>query len=161
MRNTNCCEQFSMCINDLINSPSVRSMSEIPQHLYVNCLEHSIFVSYVSFLICRYLGLDFEAGARGGLLHDLFLYDWRKHKVKKRYHLFSHPKAALKNASEICNLSDVEKDIISKHMWPLTLRFPKYKESYVVSFADKFCAVVEMLFIYKYFNIKNKFEMSI
>ena len=28
-------------------------------------------------------------------------------------------------------------------MWPCIINFPKYKESYIVSFADKFCAAVE------------------
>ena len=35
-------------------------------------------------------------------------------------------------------LNDIEKDIIIKHMWPVTIRFPKYAESFIVGIADKF-----------------------
>jgi len=39
----------------------------------------------------------------------------------------------------------LEKDIIRKHMWPATKELPSYKESYVVSFVDKYCAVLEVV----------------
>jgi uncharacterized protein len=150
--------QFYACIRDLIQSPVVQAMEEIPQHVNVNCLDHSIYVSYVSFLISRFFGLDFQASARGGLLHDLFLYDWRKEKNRKKYHLFSHPEAALDNATATFELCDKEKDIIKKHMWPLTFKLPKYKESFVVGCADKICALAEMLFIYRFMKIGRKLE---
>jgi len=43
-----------------------------------------------------------------------------------------HPRVALENAIEHFDLNDTEKDIIEKHMWPLTIRLPKTKESLVV-----------------------------
>ena len=36
-----------------------------------------------------------------------------------------------------------EKDIIVKHMWPLTITPPKYKESYILTLMDKFSATKE------------------
>ncbi|NTW07521.1 MAG: HAD family hydrolase, partial [Syntrophaceae bacterium] len=42
-----------------------------------------------------------------------------------------------------------EADIIQKHMWPLTLVPPKYKESFIVSFADKYLASREYLSEYR------------
>ncbi|OQB11529.1 MAG: hypothetical protein BWY15_02450 [Firmicutes bacterium ADurb.Bin193] len=160
MWNINNHAQFYNCIHDLIQTPSVHAMSGISQHVNVNCLEHSIFVSYISFLICRFFGLDYVAASRGGLLHDLFLYDRRQEGSHKGCHLFSHPAAALENASLLFVLTDMEKDIIVKHMWPLTTKAPKYKESFLVSCADKFCALVEMLFIYKLMNIDRKLAIS-
>lgn len=35
------------------------------------------------------------------------------------------PKSALQNAEKEFLLNDKEKDIILKHMWPVTLPFPK------------------------------------
>lgn len=160
MFNKNNYVQFHDCVKDLINTPSVLSMSDIPQHVNVNCLDHSIYVSYISFLMCRFFKLDYVAGARGALLHDLFLYDWRVDNSHKKYHLFSHPEAALENASTLYELSEMEKDIIVKHMWPLTLKKPKYTESFLVGCADKFCALMEMLFIYKMMDISNKLEVE-
>ncbi len=36
-------------------------------------------VAYFSYRISKYLGLDYRSAARGALLHDFFLYDWRNH----------------------------------------------------------------------------------
>ena len=45
------------------------------------------------------------------------------------------------NAETDFGLNDVERDIIFKHMFPLNLRFPRYKETFIVSMADKKCSV--------------------
>ena len=36
-----------------------------------------------------------------------------------------------------------EKEIIKKHMWPLTFSPPKYLESFIVTIVDKYCAFKE------------------
>jgi len=141
--------QFQSCIKDLIETPVVRTMNNFTQHSLVTTLEHCLFVSYVSFLICKFLGLNYYAAARGGLLHDLFLYDWHDGHRDRRFHGFTHPKTALMNATMHFNLSHMEQDIIKKHMWPLTLVFPRYRESYVVSLADKICCILEVLGLYR------------
>ena len=151
---------FRACIADLIDSPSVQAMRNVSQHVDINCFEHCVFVAYVSFLICRRMGWDFRAAARGGLLHDLFLYDWHQKGSHQGLHGFTHPEAALRNASQICALTEVEQDIIVKHMWPLTLRkVPKYRESFVVSSADKICALAEMLQIYRLMRVAKKLNV--
>ena len=49
----------------------------------------------------------------------------------------------MKNAEKITELSDLERDIILKHMWGATIAPPKYKESYIVTMVDKYWAVKE------------------
>ncbi len=84
------------------------------------------------------------------MLHDLFLYDWRvRQDNRKGLHAFTHPKTALENASKLFDLNAKETDIILKHMWPVTIRFPKYIESYVITFVDKYCALEESLKAYQ------------
>jgi uncharacterized protein len=61
-------------------------MEKFIQHSDVSCLEHCMSVSYNSYLICRRLGLNYQAAARGGLLHDLFLYDWHVSKPENGLH---------------------------------------------------------------------------
>lgn len=136
---------YKECIKDLIENSAVQSMDNYIQHGDISCLKHCINVSYNSFLVCRRLGLDYCAAARGGLLHDMFLYDWHVTRPKEGMHGFTHPYAALKNANKYFRLSDKEKDIIEKHMWPLTVKLPKYRESFIVSCVDKYCAVMEVL----------------
>lgn len=104
-------------------------------------------VAYFSYRISKYLGLDYRSAARGALLHDFFLYDWRNHDApdlpREKYHGIEHPKIALKNAEKYFSLNEIERDIIVKHMWPLTLMPPRYKESFIVTFADKYLSSKE------------------
>ena len=137
--------EYRLCIKDLLDSKTVKSMKEFKHHQSTTCFTHCMKVSYNSYVIAKKLGIDYVACARGGLLHDLFLYDWKiDDPSRKGLHGFTHPKTALQNASLVCDLSRKEKDIIIKHMWPLTLSFPKYWESYVVTFVDKACALKEV-----------------
>ncbi|HWP51165.1 MAG TPA: HD domain-containing protein [Clostridia bacterium] len=145
--------EFSDCIKELINDEAVQSMDNINHHVHnVSCLDHCIFVAYVSFVLCKKLKLDYVAAARAGLLHDLYLCDWSKTNVSRFRRLLIHPAMALKNAERF-ELSDLERDIILKHMWPVTLRqLPGYRESAVVNLADKLCACVEFMRLYDVFR---------
>lgn len=49
------------------------------------------------------------------------------------------------NAMQEFELSEVEKDIIRKHMFPLTLIPPRYRETWIVCLVDKICSVKETL----------------
>lgn len=135
--------EYLLCVNDLLDHPLVGSMENYMQHNEISCLEHSISVSFTSYRICRRLGLDSTAAARGGLLHDFFLYDWHTSKPEKGLHGYIHPRIALENANKHFSLSRCEQDIIGHHMWPVTIRPPKHRESYIVLLVDKFYAVVE------------------
>lgn len=138
--------EYRQCVENLITSPVVLSMQNFVQHSNLSCFEHCVNVSCKSYIICKYLNFNYCFAARGGLLHDLFLYDWHISKPENGLHAFTHPALALKNANMYFNLNDVEKDIIVKHMWPLTLKLPKYKESFIISFVDKYCAFTETFY---------------
>lgn len=137
--------EFINIISELIYNPTVQKMKIFRQHYDSSCFEHCLEVSYISYIICKKLGLDYVSAARAGLLHDLFLYDWRHSRKKlnlEGYHAFVHPKIALKNAEQLFELNDKEKDIIVKHMWPVTFfDFPKYKESFIITLVDKYSAL--------------------
>ena len=117
------------------------------QHGNTSCLLHTVAVAYYSasfFGKFKFLKVHKEDLIRGALLHDYFLYDWHIPDKSHSLHGFRHPKAALANAQNDLPLSDIEKDIIVKHMFPLTLRPPKYRESVAVCIADKICSVYEV-----------------
>lgn len=88
---------------------------------------------------------------RGALLHDYFLYDWHvpDKENSHRLHGFYHPGIALKNASKEYQLTDRERDIIKKHMWPLTVSPPMCREAWIVTAADKWCSLMETLHMHK------------
>lgn len=129
-----------------MDSEKVKSMEQYFQHGETSCLSHSIAVALISLKIVHHLGLkcDKQSLIRGALLHDYFLYDWHKSDKPFRFHGLTHPKTALKNASTDFDLTHIEKDIIKKHMFPLTLTPPKHRESLIVCLADKICAVYEV-----------------
>lgn len=144
-------EYITECISDLLRSDQVQQMRAFIQHADVSCLEHCIFVAYTSFWLCERLGIsaDRRSMLRGALLHDFFLYDWHEKSDRKGLHGFTHPRTALNNAQRQFDLNELEKDIILRHMWPLTLIPPKYRESYIVSLSDKICSVMETLRLHR------------
>ena len=136
-------EEYLSYVEDLLATEEVQKLAEYTQHMHSTRLEHSISVSYHSYKLAKRWNGNARATARAGLLHDLFYYDWRTTKFDEGSHAYVHPRIAAKNAEKITELSDLERDIIIKHMWGATIAPPKYKESYIVTFVDKYCAVKE------------------
>lgn len=152
--------EFYTILNDIISNETVKRMKNFRQHYDTSTYEHCLNVSYISYKICKKLKLDYKAAARGSMLHDLFLYDWRTNRNLSgftRAHAFVHPKIALDNASKLFDLTKKEKDIIVKHMWPVTLKFPKYPESFIVTFVDKYSAIKESFTFYNTYLTKKNF----
>ena len=120
------------------------------QHGSTSVYQHSINVAYLSLWLAGRLPLrtDRRALVRGALLHDYFLYDWHHHrhpKGLKNLHGFRHPQTALKNAEKEYVLTPRQRDIIGKHMWPLTMTPPACREAWIVTVADKYCSLLETL----------------
>lgn len=139
--------EYYEIVADLLEHEAVQSMENYNHHFGTTCLKHSVSVSYYCYVMSKKLGLDYRSAARGGLLHDLFLYDWKTHKVKtgEALHGFTHPHAAYHNAKQYFELNQIEEDMILKHMWPLTLlQLPRYKETFVIVMVDKICSVLEI-----------------
>lgn len=136
-------KEFYEIINDIIENKAVQDLKMYKHHYLYTRFEHSLSVSYYSYLLCKFLKLDYKSAARAGLLHDLFFYDCENKLTRPKHHIHMHPMIALNNAQKLFSLNNLEKDIILKHMWPLTLSIPKYRESFVVTFIDKYCAFKE------------------
>lgn len=141
---------FEDCCRGLLAFSEVQSMRGFLQHGCVSTLEHSLSVAWNSFALCRRLGLSVDERSliRGALLHDFFLYDWHEKSCGPGAwpHGFTHPGAALQNASRLFQLTAREKNVIESHMWPLTLRkIPRCREAAVVCLVDKVCSIAETL----------------
>jgi uncharacterized protein len=126
-------------------------MDKSIQHGKTTTKEHVLNVANISVKLGDILRIRYSKGelVRGALLHDYFLYDWHERANEengrpKNLHGFKHPGIALRNAEEDYSLSRREREIICKHMWPLTLtRVPRCKEAWLVVVADKVAAVSE------------------
>lgn len=139
-------EAYYYLVSDLLENDLVLKMKDFTQHGDTSCFQHCLNVSYYNYKICRFFSLNARAAARAGLLHDLFLYDWHTYKPDKgeRLHGFTHAETALKNAKENFYISELEGDIIEKHMFPLNITaVPRYRETVVIVLVDKYCGLLE------------------
>ncbi len=129
-------------------APRVALMADYVQHGETTTLEHVAAVSYLSLALVRTLNLTCNERAlvRGALLHDYYLYDWHDHQAAPdAWHGFTHPHHALRNAEQdFPDLTDLERDIIAHHMFPLVPSPPRHMEAFVVSLVDKACSTVEV-----------------
>jgi len=133
--------EFYGLIGPMLSNPRVQRLNQYTQHKKYTRLRHSLDVAYFSFLITKFLHWDSRSVARAGLLHDMFYREDSEPNCWK--HMKEHPVEALENARMVCALNEVEEDIILKHMWLVNWTPPKYKEGFVVTFVDKFCAMRE------------------
>lgn len=133
---------------DILGSQGMLLSQSFRQHGDVSVALHCFFAAVVCVRLARALALrvDTRALVRGALLHDYFLYDWHDKYSHEKLHGFHHPHVALENASREYQLTPRERDIIQKHMWPLTLfHIPRCREAWVVTTADKYCSLKETL----------------
>lgn len=111
-------------------------------HHNTSRLMHSINVSYLSWLLAKKFHCDKKAAARAGLLHDFCPYDFREKTPTGEHQVLYHPKAAAENSVRMFQISDRELDAIRTHMFPLG-PVPRNKEAWIITLADKICAVTE------------------
>ena len=109
-------------------------------------------VSLLSFLWAKKWNFDYKSAAIGGLLHDFYDKPWQTadHKLVKhtkknffQQHGFVHALEATKNAyryfPEI--MTPKIENIIRRHMFPLNIHPPRYKESWIVTCVDKYVSM--------------------
>jgi uncharacterized protein len=140
--NSELAQSFYDCIEDLADTEMVQRLAEYRHHMDISRLQHCLNVAYYSYLLAEKLGFDSRAAARGGLLHDLFFYDYKTSGFR-RHHKYIHPRQALENARTLCELTGKEEEIILNHMWPSCTETPRHIETYIVSSVDKYCATFE------------------
>lgn len=133
--------------SDIINHKNYLRQKEYIQHGKTSVYEHEQNVTLYALNLADKLKwkVDTPSLVRGSLLHDYFLYDWHIPDKTHRLHGFSHPKKAYLNASKDFNLNKKEKNMILSHMFPLVLRPPRYKESIILTIADKIVASKETI----------------
>ncbi len=121
-------------------------MKKYIQHGRISTYDHVVSVVCLSFYLNRrfHLGAPERELVRGAFLHDFYLYDWHENGYLGRFHGLHHPAIALENAQKRYQLSELERNIIASHMWPLTpFAMPKSRAAFLVCLADKICSSYE------------------
>lgn len=148
-------EEFIYIINHILENEEFKKLKSIKHH-GIDRLNHSVRVSYYSFLLCKILRLDYVQVAEAALLHDFFTDEVEDKNMIER--LINHPLIALNNAKKYYSLTPMQEDIIKTHMFPVTFIPPKYLESWIVDIVDDASAIYERFSCTKrYINAASTF----
>lgn len=129
------------------NDEKVQKMKDIPMHRGSNTFNHSFLVAKVAIKRgLRHRRVNLKSILIASILHDYYLYDWRRDRNKLKRHGKNHPYIAAKNAKADFDVTEEVQKIIQAHMWPINFReFPRTKEARIVSLADNHVALKEAL----------------
>lgn len=137
-------EEYNEIIKPILSNENFLKIDQCRHH-GITRLEHSLRVSYLSYKISKKLKLNYKEVAEAGLLHDFFTNEQLTYR-EQRLSAFTHPKKSLENANNYFELTNMQKDIILCHMFPLIpTKIPKFLESWVVSIVDKVVATYEFV----------------
>lgn len=133
-------EEFLYIIEHIMNNDEFMKLSTIRHH-GITRLDHSLRVAYYSYLISKFLRLEYIQVTEAALLHDFFTDEVKDKNMILR--LIMHPTVALENSKKYYRLSPMQEDIIKTHMFPVTFIPPKYLESWIVDIIDDIASIYE------------------
>ena len=154
-------------VSPILNSKELLKRKKWIHHEDVSLFEHLVIVSYMSYKICKKKGWNYRDAAIGGLLHDFYYNPWQEHLNEKKpffkQHGFVHAKEAKYNSYKFFSryMNDRISNIIERHMFPLNIIPPKYKEGWVVTYVDKKVSmniVFNVKTIPKYLGVSRHFS---
>lgn len=140
-------KEYYDIVEPILNHPEIIKRKDFIHHESCSVYDHCLIVSILSYIWAKKLGWDYKSAAIGGLLHDFYDEPWQKnlHITKKFHekHGFIHARQAAKNAAKYFPDLITEKidNIIRRHMFPLNIIPPKYRESWIVSMVDKYTSL--------------------
>jgi uncharacterized protein len=134
-------DEYLNIVGEILENDEFKRRLTYHHHENRSVYTHSLTVSINSYKLAKLLKIDYYSAAIGGLLHDFYYDDWQLSHKKgfKNMHGFVHAKEALENSKKIFPeyIDDKVSDIIVKHMFPLTIRPPKYIEGWIITCVDK------------------------
>ena len=137
-------KEFMSYIRDIVSSKEFLATKNHRHHINGTVYSHSVKVAYLCYKYHKKhkLNMDIKDLVRGALLHDFYLYNLHGDGKKHRFHWFKHPSKALNNAiKKYPDLTEMQRDMIKHHMFPLTPIPPKTKAGWIICFYDKVAAV--------------------
>ena len=158
-------EKLENIYQKFLYDDKILKMKEVNMHRGSNTYIHCFKVAKLAIkrALRRKRRLNLESILIASILHDYYLYDWRKDKSKKKKHAKNHPFIASENAKRDFNIEKFTSEIIEEHMWPINFKnFPKTTEARIVNNADNSIAFIEVLTSIKYKSKRmDKYNKSI
>ena len=95
-------KKYMEIVSKILLHEEFQKRKKFEHHINRSVYDHSLYVSYYSYKIAKFLHLDIKSTAIGGLLHDFYDEPWLGVEVKKtkEKHGFVHAKKALINAKK-------------------------------------------------------------
>lgn len=150
-------------VEDILLNPEFQKRKLFLHHHNKTVFDHCVEVSYMSFMSAKYFNASERVCAIAGLLHDFYPKAWLYTESLADYdssylsellvvkplfkrHGFTHANEALENAIKYFPsfIDERVSDAISKHMFPLNIRVPKYRESWIITTIDKRNSIGEL-----------------
>lgn len=132
----------------------ILKMKEIEMHRGSNCYIHSFKVAKLAIkrtLRHHKIDINIYTVLFASILHDYYLYDWRKDRSKMKHHMSNHPYVAAENAFKDFSIHEPVRKAIESHMWPVNIgNYPRSIEATIVSNADKTIYIREISCSRKY-----------
>lgn len=132
--------EFHRIVKPLLDSCPFEETKKNKHH-GITRYEHSMRVAYFSYIVTKFLRLDYKETTEAALLHDFFTDEVKDKNGIAR--LRQHPSCAVENAKKYFELSAKQEDIIKTHMFPVTFTPPKYLESWIVDLVDDVASIYE------------------
>ncbi len=157
--------EYLNIVSPILNSSEFKKRKKWTHHENVSLYEHLLIVSYISYKICKEKKWNYRDAAIGGLLHDFYYRPWQENILEKKsffkQHGFVHAKEAMYNSYRVFPqfMNKRIANIIERHMFPLNIIPPRYKEGWVVTYVDKKVSidvVINIRAIPKYLGIYRK-----
>lgn len=157
-------DDWLFIVEDILRNQEFQKRRYFLHHHNLSVWDHSILVSFKSFLAAKYFNADRRICAIAGLLHDFYTYAWLYNKelekiddgfylkevyIKKslfKMHGFIHASDAANNYLKYFPELKDDKitNSIKRHMFPLNIIPPKYKEGFIITGIDKLNSVREL-----------------
>jgi uncharacterized protein len=139
---------------NILNDPDFIKLKNYRHHIFFNRYEHLINTSVLSYKIAKFLKADIHVCTLAWLLHDFHFTDIKSYK---------HWLIASYNAQKFL-INQETSELIKSHMYPFwrkIIKTKKWKNFWVLKFADMFCAVYEIMYSVLFFSFKYKNKIKL
>lgn len=142
-------KEFVEIISPIVNADEYIKRKSMLHHEDQSVYEHSLRVAYRAYKISKFFNVNINNCVIAALLHDFYKKSWIDDPVKKPFfkkHGFVHAREALDNSRVHFKgyLNDRIENAILRHMFPLNIVPPKYKEGWILTLSDKMVSIGEI-----------------